>query len=159
MRDWMLDSFKYHVWANKKVLGHLENLPADVFTQKVNLGFASIAQIFGHLASAEEVWTARLRGEVPPPLTPRPFENVESAQTYMEKLHNSSLEFLHTIQDWEKIIQYNTTTGQAFQNSILEIVQQLVNHGTYHRGNITTILRSLGHPGTQTDFIAYARTK
>ncbi|MEH7531611.1 DinB family protein, partial [Priestia megaterium] len=29
------------------------------------------------------------------------------------------------------------------------------NHGTYHRGNITAMLRQLGHPGVMTDYVLY----
>ncbi|WP_425464427.1 DinB family protein [Paenibacillus oralis] len=39
-----------------------------------------------------------------------------------------------------------------------DFIQHLVNHGTYHRGNVTAMLRQLGHPGTPTDFGFYLYT-
>jgi uncharacterized damage-inducible protein DinB len=39
--------------------------------------------------------------------------------------------------------------------SISEIVQHVVNHGTYHRGNLTAMLRQQGHPGIATDYLFY----
>ncbi|MEK3724277.1 DinB family protein [Paenibacillus sp. FSL H8-0034] len=38
---------------------------------------------------------------------------------------------------------------------LVELVQHVVNHGTYHRGNITAMLRQLGHKGVPTDYIFY----
>ncbi|MEC2456617.1 DinB family protein, partial [Bacillus cereus] len=41
------------------------------------------------------------------------------------------------------------------ETSILELVQHVVNHGTYHRGNITAMIRQLGHSSTMMDFVLY----
>ncbi|GAA3314557.1 hypothetical protein GCM10020331_007380 [Ectobacillus funiculus] len=41
------------------------------------------------------------------------------------------------------------------ETNLLELVQHVVNHGTYHRGNITAMLRQLGYPGVMTDYVVY----
>ncbi len=41
------------------------------------------------------------------------------------------------------------------ETQLSELVQHVVNHGTYHRGNFTTMLRQLGHQGASTDYIFY----
>ncbi|MDQ0113805.1 putative damage-inducible protein DinB [Paenibacillus harenae] len=46
----------------------------------------------------------------------------------------------------------------AFQARYVDFIQHLVNHGTYHRGNVTAMLRQIGHPGTPTDFGFYLYT-
>ena len=73
----------------------------------------------------------------------------------MSRLQTEHHEYLASVGDMGKVVTYHNTAGEAFQNSISEILQQVVNHGTYHRGNITTMLRHLGHKGLITDYIAF----
>ncbi|WP_127591305.1 DinB family protein [Paenibacillus lautus] len=157
MNEAYLQLYDYHMWANERVWNHLQSLPEGVFLQEVNLGFKSIAEVFGHLAAAEEVWFARIKEESPPSLAARPFANLEAARQYLSQLQTKHHEYLASVGDMGKVVTYHNTAGEAFQNSISEILQQVVNHGTYHRGNITTMLRHLGHKGIITDYIAFLR--
>lgn len=157
MNEAYLQLYDYHIWANERVLDHLQSLPEGVFLQEVNLGFTSIAEVFGHLAAAEEVWFARIKEESPPSLVARPFANLAAARQYLSQLQTEHHEYLASVGDMGKAVTYHNTAGEAFQNSISEILQQVVNHGTYHRGNITTMLRQLGHKGIITDYIAFLR--
>ena len=50
MNEAYLQLYDYHIWANERVWNHLQSLPEDLFLQEVNLGFKSIAEVFGHLA-------------------------------------------------------------------------------------------------------------
>lgn len=152
-----LQLYDYHIWANERLWDHLQSLPEGVFLQEVNLGFTSIAEVFGHLAAAEEVWFARIKEERPPSLAARPFANMAAARQYLSRLQTGHHEYLASVGDMGKVVTYHNTAGEAFQNSISEILQQVVNHGTYHRGNITTMLRHLGHKGIITDYIAFLR--
>ncbi|GFN30161.1 DinB family protein [Paenibacillus xylaniclasticus] len=157
MNEWLMHLYEYHAWASERVLQHLRSLPADLFHQEVELGFHSVAEAIGHLAAAEEVWFARMQEQVPPSLAARRFAGPDEASLHMNKLQSQIRHFLSGV-DLQHIVTYKNTAGQTFSNSIAEIIQQVVNHGTYHRGNITTILRSLGQSGTMTDYIAYVRT-
>lgn len=149
--------YEYNVWANERIMNHLKSLPDGIFAKEVDLGFKSIAEVITHLIAADEVWFARIKGESPPPLTRTPFTNIEEASSYQNKLQTQILEFLLSTDDIEKIVNYSNTRGEKFQNTILEIIQHVVNHGTYHRGNISTILNSLGYKGILTDYIVYLR--
>lgn len=157
MNEPFLHMYDYSIWANDRIFNHMQSLPEDVFLQEVNLGFSSIAEVFGHLAAAEEVWFARIKEDSPPPLAARPFANMEAARHYMNQLQTRHRDYLATVDDMGKVVTYHNTAGEAFQNSISEILQQVINHGTYHRGNITTMLRHLGHKGVITDYIAFLR--
>ncbi|GIP04452.1 hypothetical protein J28TS4_28590 [Paenibacillus lautus] len=157
MNEAYLQLYDYHIWANERLWDHLQSLPEGVFLQEVNLGFTSIAEVFGHLAAAEEVWFARIKEERPPSLAARPFGNMAAARQYLSRLQTEHHEYLASVGDMGKVVTYHNTAGEAFQNSISEILQQVVNHGTYHRGNITTMLRHLGHKGIITDYIAFLR--
>lgn len=157
MNEQFLHMYDYGIWANERLFNHMQSLPEGVFLHEVNLGFNSIAEVYGHLAAAEEVWFARIKEESPPSLAARPFANMEAAHDYLSQLQARHREYLASIDDMGKVVTYHNTAGQVFQNSVSEILQQVINHGTYHRGNITTMLRHLGHKGIITDYIAFLR--
>jgi len=152
-----LHLYDYHIWANERVIRHLQTLPEEVFTKEVKLGFQSIAHVLGHLVSADAIWFARIKEESGAPQPAKPFENIEEAIRCMNELQSNNREYLLSISDFERNVTYRNAMGHEFRNTVSEILQQVVNHGTYHRGNITTILRSLGFAGIQTDYIAYLR--
>lgn len=159
MSGQIVQGYDYNIWANERVLQHLRTLPEELFLTEVNLGFKSMAEVLGHLASADEVWFARIKEEEPPSLAAKSFSSIEQASNHITGLQSRIRQHLTSISDFEKRVIYRNTMGQEFQNSISEIIQHVVNHGTYHRGNITTILRYLGHSGIMTDYIAFLRGK
>ncbi|MNH37037.1 DinB family protein [compost metagenome] len=71
------------------------------------------------------------------------------------RLSEQYREWFSSQTDLEQTIQLDNLYIGVRQTSLTEIVLQVVNHGTYHRGNITTMLRQLGHVSTMTDFILF----
>ncbi|MGG1314161.1 DinB family protein [Cohnella laeviribosi] len=157
MNEKILHMYDYHIWANERTMNHLKSLPDEIFFKEVDLGFKSIAEVIGHIVAVDEVWFARIKEQSPSSIVTKQFSNIEEASNCMNKLQSQIREYLSLIKDVEKRVTYRNQMGQEFQNSVSEIIQHVVNHGTYHRGNITTILRYLGYKGIQTDYIAYLR--
>ena len=62
-----------------------------------------------------------------------------------------------TQQDLERVIRYKNLTGEEFSNPLWQILHQLSNHATYHRGQIVTLLRQLGAKPVSTDLIVFYR--
>ncbi|WP_068783320.1 DinB family protein [Paenibacillus phocaensis] len=147
--------YGYNVWANERVLHHLQSLPVEIFHKEVNLGFKSLAEVIGHIASADEVWFSRMKEEKPSRFVTKPFVNIEEASNYFNKLQTQIHQYLLSMNDVEKRVTYRNAAGQEFQYSISEIIQHIVNHGTYHRGNISTMLRYLGYKGIKIDYFVY----
>ena len=55
-------------------------------------------------------------------------------------------------------IQYKTLDGKSYFNSTEEVIMHCMNHGTYHRGQIITMLRQAGFTVVgSTDFIRFCR--
>ncbi len=72
-----------------------------------------------------------------------------------ENMANQYKDFLITIQDVNAVFVIENPYVGKLETSILELVQHVVNHGTYHRGNITAMIRRLGHSSTMMDFVLY----
>ena len=58
---------------------------------------------------------------------------------------------------WDRIVPYRNIKGESFKSPVWQIVLHVVNHASYHRGQITTMLRQLGHTPVGTDLITYYR--
>ena len=64
-----------------------------------------------------------------------------------------------TPDDLRRVVQYKTTSGAAQADSVWQTLQHLANHGTYHRGQVATMLRQLGSKATSTDLIGFYRQR
>ena len=49
-----------------------------------------------------------------------------------------------TQEDLNRVMEYKTLKFGVYKNPLWQSMQHVVNHGTYHRGQITTLLRQLG---------------
>ena len=70
--------------------------------------------------------------------------------------HEQSLQILDNV-DLDKMIHYNNTKGEASVNSVRDILFHVINHSTYHRGQIATEFRQNGLDPLVTDYIYYKR--
>ena len=59
--------------------------------------------------------------------------------------------------DLEGVVSYRAPDGQAFSHPFGQLMRHVVNHSTYHRGQLATQLRQLGHTPPNTDFTRYLR--
>jgi uncharacterized damage-inducible protein DinB len=105
----------------------------------------------------DELWFLRINGKSVNSIESKPFKNIKEIDNAFTDLHNEMLECFNLQDDLEQTVIYSNTKGQRFCNSIREIIYHIVNHGTYHRGNISAMIRQLGYQGTSTDYIYYLR--
>lgn len=63
--------------------------------------------------------------------------------------------FLDQEQNLNKSIVIENPTGGIMETNVRELLTHIVNHGTYHRGNITAMLRQMGYASVPTDYGLY----
>ena len=157
MKSLSLKLLDYHQWANNQLLDRLTELPSDLFICDLNSVFPTISDTFGHIYMVDKLWLHRMQnGDFA--LTPKTFENISQVRSAFELLYIDINQFIKSV-DLSKIINYKNSKGHEFNNSVFEIVQHLVYHGNYHRGNIASMIRNSGNRGIETDFIMYLRNK
>ncbi|RAK13968.1 putative damage-inducible protein DinB [Anoxybacillus vitaminiphilus] len=157
MKKLTLQFFDYHSWATKQLIEHLSKLPKEIMNKEVNSVFPSISQTFAHMYAVDELWFLRISGKSVNSIEPKPFKTIQEINDAFTYLHNEMLQFLNFKDDLEQTVIYTNTKGQRFSNSIREMIYHIVNHGTYHRGNISAMIRQLGYQGVSTDYIYYLR--
>lgn len=152
--------FTYHSWANQTLLNRIKELPANVLREEVHTAFPTIAQAFSHIYAVESVWYRVLNGdrmqEALEMCMPLEKENLlHSADQFVNDFAQSAeyyKEWLRDQDDLERTILLENPYAGTRETRLSEIVLHVVNHGTYHRGNVSAMLRQLGHASIMNDY-------
>lgn len=151
----------YNEWANKKLCDKLRILSAEQLKTKIVSSFPSIIETVIHIHAAQSIWLERINRH-PHPTFYSPPATIETT-TEIKALENSSASlvvFATTLNSTttDQLISYKNIKGQVFENSLWQILHHVVNHATYHRGQIITMLRQLNETTIPaTDSIVYFR--
>ncbi|MFD0716404.1 DinB family protein [Paenibacillus sp. GCM10027626] len=155
--------YEYHVWANDRLFAHLEQLPKDAFLAEVTSVFPSVSQTFGHMYVFEQLFMSVL-AEVPNEnIFPKIPGWTEEAQgktvNEMRRLFADVAEqfrdLLRRTPDPDKEMTIEHPQYGRLDTHFSDILRHVVNHGTYHRGNVTAMLRQQGYAGVPTDYMFY----
>jgi uncharacterized damage-inducible protein DinB len=153
----------YHYWARDRILDAAERLTAEQLTRDLGNSFPSVRDTLVHLFSADWIWCARWEGQSPQTmLDPETFPDVASIRAAWTDHEQKVRAILTTLGEngITRTIEYKTLTGLASAQPFWQILQHVVNHGSYHRGQVTTMLRQLGAaPPKSLDLIAFYRER
>jgi uncharacterized damage-inducible protein DinB len=153
----------YHYWARDRLLEAVDRISPDQFNQNLGNSFPSIHHTLVHLYGADRIWCARWEGE-PPGSMPDPAEfpdlaSIRRAWAEQERRIRAVLESVGE-KGVETVIEYRMLNGQAQAQPFWQMLQHLVNHGSYHRGQVTTMLRQLQQkPAASMDLITFYRER
>lgn len=161
MKELLKDYTKFNIWANERICRILEALPDDIIDKELKSSFSTIRKTIYHIWDAEAVWIKRLNGRS---LNEGPSETFNGSfeEFKADFLGGSGKLFMYVInkdaKQIEQSLAYKNIKGEPFTNKIYHIIQHVVNHSTFHRGQIVTMLRTAGITELlPTDFIAFAR--
>jgi uncharacterized damage-inducible protein DinB len=156
------DLFAFNAWANHRLLGAAEALTAEQFTKPMGSSHSSLRDTLAHIWAVEWVWLERLQGRSPASLPEaNKFEDLGSLRTRWVELEKRWLEYASRLDQTEldEEIDYKTLSFGASRDPRWQMMQHVVNHGTYHRGQVTTLLRQLGAKAVGTDLILFYRER
>ncbi len=154
------DLFKFNEWANKRFIDAVKNLSKEKYNVEIKSSFSSIRQTISHIAGSEWIWMQRLMGNKP--IAPPDWFDTRSTETLSQKLKEVETDrnkYLSGLNDEElnKTLNYNLLSGKPQQNTIREILQHVINHSTYHRGQLATLFRQIDETPPSTDLILFYR--
>lgn len=151
----------YHYWARDRVLEAAGKLTPEQFTRDLGSSFKSVRDTLVHTYSAEWAWHSRWRGVSPTSLLKADdYPDVEAIRSHWLALEQNVRGFLGDLGEAgiARVIEYKLLSGQPGASSFGQMLQHIVNHASYHRGQVTTMLRQLGaSPAKGMDMIAFFR--
>jgi len=152
----------YNEWANTKFAGMLSDIDDKIFHHENKSSFPSIAKTVLHIADAQMIWLSRMQGNGLKAWPSATFKGskadalstlVKSSKDINTFINSKGESFVSTT------YAYKNMKGDLFEDPVEDTLFHVVNHSTYHRGQITTMLREMNI--TQlvgTDLIHYLRT-
>jgi len=150
--------YRYNRWANRTVLETVGALTFDQFNQRLGGSFPSVRETLVHLMGAEWVWLERWKGVSPKALlNAAEFPDLDSIKTRWRDIEREQMDFVGQVTD-ESLkgpLRYVNLKGQPFEYPLGRAMQHLINHGSYHRGQVTNFLRQLGAQPAATDLLVY----
>jgi uncharacterized damage-inducible protein DinB len=154
--------YDYNAWANHRSLEAASALTTEKFVQPMGSSFGSVRDTLAHLYGAEWIWLERFQGRSPSSLPDTTqFKDLGGLRERWNELEARLLGFVRglTQTDLNRVFEYKTLKFGVYSNPLCESLQHLVNHGTYHRGQVTTLLRQLGAQPIATDLIHFHRER
>ncbi|MET1178237.1 DinB family protein [Peribacillus simplex] len=162
----VLDLYNYHSWANGVIIDRLNELPQHIYHKEIQSGFSSISKVLSHIYLTDYAWFDIITGKSMD-------EAMASSNQLREEVEKKSIEEMKIIfldlydrnkallstADMEKVIIVDNPYAGFLETSISESVLHVVTHGSYHRGNIATMLRQMGHTSVMQDFGLYLYSK
>ena len=154
--------YDYNAWANHRHLEAVSKLTTEQFLKPMGSSFGSVRDTLAHIYGGEWVWLERFQGRSPASLPDvTQFKDVQSLEERWMEFEPRLLLFVRglTQTDLDRMMEYKTLKFGVYKNPLWQSMQHLVNHGTYHRGQVTTLLRQLGGEPILTDLMHFYRER
>jgi uncharacterized damage-inducible protein DinB len=155
--------FDYHYWARDRILNAVEPLSPDQVTRDMGNSFRSVRDTLAHIYAADWAWYSRWIGHSPTALLPADtFPDIAALRAAWIELEAKVRTLLAGLDDQgvNRVHEYRLLSGQPGSTVFWQMAQHVVNHATYHRGQVTTMLRQLGvEPAQAMDLIAFYRER
>ncbi|KEK22881.1 DinB family protein [Bacillus gaemokensis] len=159
--------YHYNVWGNEQIFKHLHTLPRETYHQEIQSVFSSISKVLAHVYLSDLGWLEILSGKsmnyalsLAKELKEKTEANgIKEMEIKFKELSDKLQIFIKQQENLEKDILIKNPSGDQMKMSISEILLHISNHGTYHRGNITAMLRQMGHTSVMTDYGFYLYVK
>ena len=151
--------YAYNRWANRRTLGSVQPLDIDEFTRDLGTSHGSIRGTLVHTMWSDWIWLRRWLGESPKrlPFDPNDFADLAAVEASWQGLEHERQGFIARLTDprLQESLTYENLKNERWTYTLEHMMQHAVNHASYHRGQIVTLLRQLGRTPASTDFLEF----
>ena len=148
--------FEFNAWATRRMFESTAALSEEEFARDLGNSFPSIRDTLIHTVGAEWVWLTRWRGSSPTaiPNMTAPLTHADIVR-WWEDINAERAELLRSLgpDSLDVLVAYRNFSGVDLAFPLWQMLRHVVNHGSYHRGQVTTMLKQLGHKPLSTDMI------
>lgn len=147
MKNFFTELFEYNRNCNRQLIELFsaapDKLPGDAI------------RLLSHIVNAHHIWNHRIESRTPA-VGVWELHSLPECSRMDADNHRHSLAILDNFEP-DARVSYSNTRGQAFSNSPRDMLFHVVNHSSYHRGQIARSLRENGIAPIPTDYIFYKR--
>lgn len=152
---------QFNSWANTRLLQLLDDVPSTDWDREIAGSFPGLRKTWYHIWDAESIWLQRLQGHSPNRWPSQDLsDGMDAFQPYLLQTSHALRDLvLHKEREWlDRHCLFQTMDGKSHRAWHSDIIQHVVNHGSYHRGQIVNFYRFLGLTAIpSTDYIRWTR--
>jgi uncharacterized damage-inducible protein DinB len=158
MNDDFGSLYAYNRWADRRVLDACRTLTPEQYASEPTPGWSSVRSSIVHIATVTEGWIRGVAGEAVESVpTEAELATVDAAERLLDRAYQIFTEVLPTLTP-EQLITPRPFRGRG-RVAVLPpwvVLRHLVNHSTYHRGQVAAKLKRLGVDPPVTDLVFWA---
>lgn len=163
MKELLIKYAAYNVWANKNITDAVLSLNEEQQYQQLESSFPSLYATIMHMWVAESAWWQRVKlnekiiipGEDVIPTLPEAVSGLVQQSSIWEEWTSQTSEMM-----LKHVYAFQNSKRDQFKQPVYETLMHVFNHSTYHRGQLVTMMRTLGIKTIpQTDFMVFFRKK
>ncbi len=155
---WCRELMEFHSWRRERISDLLLEVDEQLFSEHLHGSFGSLNIILNHLVWAEKVWLGRVNRDAVATMKSSDVHGLLEAWKDVNEKWSSLLQ-VSSSEDIFREIEYFNSTGDRFSNVVWEIVVHMVDHSTYHAGQMMNAVRGFGIEPVSTNYIHYLRAK
>jgi len=148
----------YHEWAHERLLAAVAGLPLKDWEKPTGGSFPTLRALYQHVLEADYRWLQRWKGvpiaEIPAHFVVEGYESLE--RLFRPQLKEIQAEGKRSLAEGaDRNVYFITAKGLHVNQPFWQTLYQVVNHGTYHRGQVVDALRMLGGQPVGTDIFLF----
>ena len=150
MKKYFIDLFEYNNWANDRLIHKIQNLETEITS-------GNPLKIFSHIIASQDTWLERVKGTKSYNIFIWDEYSIQEIAVLSMNSHKGWTNFINK-QKEEYLLNlctYKNSKGEELSRSYIDIFQHVINHGSYHRGQINQLLRINDIEPVSIDFIYY----
>jgi uncharacterized damage-inducible protein DinB len=158
----ILALFEYDAWAIDRTLESVSSIPEGKYLEDLKSSHGGIHGTLVHIYGSNMIWLQRWKGGSPlASITVNEIPNLESLKSHWKEYRADLDSYLANLDDAKLVgsLSYSDLKGNRQSEPLFQQMQHLVNHSSYHRGQIVTMLRQIGSKPIGTDLIMFYRTR
>jgi uncharacterized damage-inducible protein DinB len=156
--DSIRELYNYNHWANQRTISSVTPLTHEMFIRSMGNSFGSVRDTLAHIVGAEWIWLERWLGRSPKALlSASDFPTVQALQQRWATVRHDQNQYIQRLvpDRLQDEVSYINTRGERYAYALWRQMVHVVNHSSYHRGQITTLLRQIGAEPVSTDLLVY----
>ena len=154
--------FGYNAWANRRIFAAARALAAEPYFRDLKSSHGGIHGTLCHIVWAEQLWLKRWTGKPKPAVHQgKDLATLEAAVSRWEEIERERAAFLGGLTErrLEDTVVVQPSTGGEFRHTFREMFRHAVDHSSYHRGQVVTMLRQVGVTPPNTGLFVYYRER
>jgi len=149
--------YAYNRWANARLLDASSLLPDELLRRDVASSYRSIFETLRHIAWGEWLWLGRWQEQAPAGRNPLFCADLTALRPRWSEIERDQSQFISGLAplDLDRSVSYENPAATRWTYSLRHMLHHVVNHSTYHRGQVAGMLRQAGTTPPATDFLLY----